>query len=328
MAVPTFTSVTPAFGPVGGGNVLKIIGTNFQLPAAQPASGPSVVQPPSVAVTIDGRGALFVDVISTTELAIAAPPFHGQPTDDPIPVVSIVVSNIDTSGVLIPGEIVTAAGSYTYKRPVIHDNALDPTAPQSPYTLVSAALITALRRQIISNVSQTTHVDYGEPGVLEITVGKIPAIVIQGPTITRDVARWHSESIAVDNGNGTFSIRKPPFVAKMTYTLVGITDNEREYMNLVGSLQECFERNKYLAVDIDLYNPNAGRVNLVLELTQPPTSTNAPSENNIRTFAAVCEVRGVEVQEIEPVDRTYNSGTPEVKVQEIGSTVVENIVIN
>jgi hypothetical protein len=328
MAIPTFISVTPVLGPVGGGNVLTINGTNFQLPAAQPATGPSVVQPPSVEVKIDGRNALFVDVISTTELTVAVPPFHGTPTDDPIPAVAIVISNLDLAGVVIPGETVTAAAAYTYRRPNIHDSAADPAAPQSPYTLVSAALITALRRQVISNVTQTTHVDYGEPGVVEITVSKIPALIIQGPTVMRDVVRWHSESIVVDNLNGTFSIKKPPFVAKMTYTLIGVTDNEREYMNLIGSVMECFERNKFLAVDVDLYNPAAGRVNLVLELTQQPQATSAPSESNIRTFAAVCEVRGVEVQEPEPVDRTYNSGTPELKVQETGSAVIENILIN
>lgn len=328
MAVPTFTSATPAVGPVGGGNVIVIAGTNFQLPVAQPVAGPSEPRPATVRVTVDGREVLFVDVTDTTELFVAVPPWHGAPTDDPIAAVDIVISNIDSAGVVIPGETVTATDAYIYKRPIIHDTAADPTAAQSPYTLISAALITALRRQVISNVAQTTHVDYAEPGVLEISISKIPALILQGPTIARDTDRWHSEQQVVDNLDGTFGIKKPPYVAKMTYTLIGVTDNEREYMNLIGSIQECFERNKFLAVDIDMFDPSKGRVNLVLELTQPPQATSAPSDNNIRTFAAVCEVRGVEVQETEPVDRVHDTGTPDMEVQQLDGDTVEVIPID
>lgn len=65
--------------------------------------------------------------------------------------------------------------------------------------------------------------------------------------------------------------------------------------------------------------------------TSPPQSTNAPSESNIRTFAAVCEIRGAEIYESYPVDTVQVVTAPEIDVQqdivEVDSETPETIVV-
>jgi hypothetical protein len=329
MAVPTLISVTPAVGPVGGQNVIEIIGTNFQVPSLPPVSGPAPFVPPTVEVFIDDNPALQTEVLSSTRLFVAVPAWHGvEIPDAAIPAVTITIRNIDVAGSLIASEEVITPDAYIYERPPIHATPTKPTAAPSAYALVAAALITACRRQIIENTSMTTHVDYGEDGVMEVQVSKIPAIVIQGPIIAKDLEYWHNETTEVELPDGSFTIRKPPFVARMTFTLVGICDNEQEMLNLEASVIEMFERNKYLGVDA---NPKVSdpttRTNLVLQMTQPPQVTSAPGEDNIRTFTAACEIRGIEVQEIEAFIREYKIVNADLEVHDIDGTLPETIEV-
>jgi hypothetical protein len=328
MAVPTITAITPAFGPVVGDNMVKVEGTNFQEPPAVPATGPVPDPAPTVRVTFGLDEATEVQVVSATELLVAVPPFRGPSVDGPLTSVDLTVENIDTSGVLIPGETVTQSSAYTYERPLLHGTSTKPTGGPSPYTLVAAALINAFRRQVLHNTTLTTHVDYSEDGVLEVQVSKIPAIVLQGPTITKDLEYWHNELEEVDIGGGINEVRRPPFIARAAFTIVGISDNEQESLNMQGAILEMFNVGKYLGVDLDPAVPDPDtRVHLVLQLTSPPATTTAPGEDNIRTFTAVCEVRGIEVRETEPVRREFTATDADLEAQHQDGTTTETIPI-
>src|SRR3990167_7876709 len=136
MAIPTFTSITPATGPTGGRNLVTIVGTGFRTWPAPPALGP-VPPPPAfgpapataapVRVTFDGEAALSVAVVSSTTLKVVAPPYRGNseaspthPSDGspplPLPATDVIITNVDDAGVAIPGEMVTAADAYLYAR--------------------------------------------------------------------------------------------------------------------------------------------------------------------------------------------------------------------
>ncbi len=73
MAVPTISSVSPATGHSGGQTLLEIVGTGFALPAAPAATGPVAVAPPSVTVTVGGRAATGVAVVSATTIYCLTP---------------------------------------------------------------------------------------------------------------------------------------------------------------------------------------------------------------------------------------------------------------
>jgi len=327
MPTPTFTSVTATKGPVGGDFIVKIVGTNFKLPPVQTVYGPTVPLLRSVSVKFGGEEALMVDVLSTTELVVSVPPYRGIAADDELLPVAIRIANIDLLGVEIVGEYVVESGAFTYIRPAIHDAPATANVPPAPYTAITAALITMFRRQVFANVVQTTHVDYAEPGIMSISVSKIPAIILQGPAVARDLERTHNEPKLVENVDGTFSYLQPPTIEKLSYTIIGVSDNERELVNIMGSIHDLFHRLKYIGVDVDPNNAAAGRVNLVLQLMQDPQITSAPSESNIRTFVAVCEIRGVEIYQTQAVDRMYETTAIEVQAQQVDGATVEVVVV-
>lgn len=328
MATPTIATLTPAVGPVVGDNLIRIVGTNFQLPPAVPLAGPAPETPPTVRVLFGIEPALEVQVLSSTLLHVSVPAYHGAAVDGALPPVNVTVENIDVNGVLIPGETITATEAYVYERPLLHGTSLKPTTGPAPETLVAAALINAFRRQVLANTVLTTHVDYAEDGTLEVQLSKIPAIILQGPTLTKDLAYWHNESKIVDNGDGTFNVLRPPYVARATFTIVGVTDNEQESLNMQGSIMRMFNAGKHLGVDLDPENPDpATRVDLVLQLTAPPSTTTAPGEDNIRTFAATCEVRGIEIYETDPVDRVFPADEAALEAQQLENGAVETIPV-
>jgi len=328
MPVPTITTITPAVGPTSGDNVVRIIGTNFQLPPPVPPAGPTPVVPPSVRVLFGGESALKVEVDSSTLLRVCVPPYRGPAVDGALLPVTIVVENIDANGVLIPTETVTATDAYTYERPVLHSTSARPSEGPAPATLVAAALVNALRRQVLANTVLTTHVDYSEDGNMEVQVSKLPVLILQGPNVSRDLEYWHNESKTVLNPDGTFNVLRPPYVERHAYTIVGVSDNEQESLNMQNALMRMFNVAKYLGVDLDPAVPDPDtRVHLVLQLTSPATTTTAPSDDNIRTFNMTCEVRGIEIYDTDPAQLVYPADTAVLEAQNQDGGVPETIPV-
>lgn len=323
MANPTITGVTASVGPSGGYALVFINGTNFKIGPAVPTTGPVPVTPTSVAVTVNNEPALRIYVLSSTEIWILTPPYHGAVTDDPIPAVSITVTNLDSLGVPISGETITAVGVYTYVRPVVRSTSGAPTAKPHPFALISAGLINALRRQVFLNVVQTTHVDYSEPGLLSLAVAKIPSIVIQGPNITKDLDYTHNEIDYIDLGGGATAVRQPPDVLRLGFSFLCVTDNEQESLNIMGSMQLFFMKNKYLSVQIDPLDSTKGRADLVLQVTQMPQATTTPSDNNLRVWIASADIRGVEVHLEENADELTNITEIDNQVQQLTGATTE-----
>lgn len=74
MAVPTFTSVTPAVGQSSGGTWVEIVGTNFRT-APTALTDPEVTTRPAE-VTVDGKQARIVQVISSTLIRALMPQYE------------------------------------------------------------------------------------------------------------------------------------------------------------------------------------------------------------------------------------------------------------
>ncbi len=317
MGVPTIDLIAENVGPTGGYAFIVITGTNFKLPDPVSSTGPTTVPSPPVSVTFNGEPAVRIVVKDATELWVLTPPFHGIATEDPIPPVPVTVTNLDSNGDPISGETVTETLGYTYRRPVLHNTQGNTTASPHPFALVSAALILALRRQVFMNVVQTTHVDYAEPGMLTMQVAKLPALVVQGPNVVRDLEYTHNEVDIVDLGGGISALRQPPDVVRMGYTFFCVTDNEKELLNIMGSFQLFFMKNKYLGVQIDPLDSSKGVASLVMQMTQYPQATATPSDNNLRVWVASAEMRGVEIHLDEAFDNTYDVTELDLEVQRI-----------
>ena len=325
MAIPTITTVLPNTGPVGGYTFAVITGTNFKAPASPAPSGPTVSTSVPVSVTVNGDLAVEILLLSTTEIWILTPPYHGTPVDDPIPAVNVVITNLDGSGNPIAGETVTATGAYTYRRPIIHSTSGNSTALPHPIALVSSSLILGMRRQVFMNVVATTHVDYSEPGVVSLNIAKVPALIIQGPNISKDLDYTHNELDIIDLGSGNNAVKQPPDVLRLGYSFLCVSDNEQELLNIMGSFQIFFMKEKYLHVQINPLDPSQGFANLVMQLTQFPQATTTPSDNNLRVWIATAEIRGVEVHLDETAYQVQDVATINAQVQQLTGNTLEVI---
>jgi hypothetical protein len=322
MAIPTISAITPNTGPVGGYAFTIITGTNFNLVTPQADTGLVVIFPPTISVTVNGSPALEIEQISATELWILTPQLLGQPVEDPIPAIDIVITNLDIHGNPIGGETVTATGGYTYRRPVIHSTSGNATARPHPFTLITSALVLALRREVFINVVQTTHVDYAEPDVMSLAIAKVPSLVVQGPNITKDLDYTHNEQDEITIDANTTNIKQPPDVLRMGYTFICVTDNEAELLNIMGSFQLFFMKGKWLNVNVDPLDLSQGSVNLVMQLTQFPQATTTPSDNNLRVWVAAADIRGVEVHLDEYAGQVYTTESLGLEVQQfVGETI-------
>lgn len=303
MAVPTISTITPTVGHSGGKTVIEIDGTNFALPPAPAATGPTTAPPPSVTITFGGRSATNVAVVSPTLIYCQAP------KGDPGAPVDVVLQNNDASGAPIGGEVVTRAAVYTYQRPDLRE--------ESELARVIRAFIQELKRQIVDNVVFTTNTDYDAntgdllnyTEVENVTGG---CLVIGNLDIPEDRIHAVNEEQDFDAGNGLFISRRPPIAVDAIMTLVGITDNSITILNLMQAVRTFFKKNPNLELDRDSSDPSLGTVEYEMEWTfGGPVSVNHQGDNsNIESFGGNITIRGILLEDMPGISRSKPAAIP------------------
>jgi len=172
MPAPSITTITPSSGPSGGGLLIQISGTGFQLPAPPATSGPTTPPAPTVRVLIGGRPARDVRVFAADRLTCIVPSGDPGPAD-------VALQNIDASGAAIAGELLIAVHAFTYVRP--------PLTTEADLTRLVRKLLQELKRQVLENVVLTVQTDFdADTGdALHLAqVAQLPALVLLGPELT------------------------------------------------------------------------------------------------------------------------------------------------
>ena len=298
VAVRTFTSITPTKGHTGGRNLVEIIGSGFQVAGLPPLTGGiSEPVPPTVEVLFEGVASSKVSVVSDTRMFALAPlsPFppvkasaYGEGDAD------ITINNIDTDGVLIPGETVTAADVYKYRRVQLSD--------QSDLVRLCRTMIQEWRRQVITNVTMTTNTDFDSEtaDLLNITdLAKLPGVVLLGPDMNEDRFFSLNQQRKSAVGSGEFTTRRVPYTVDIEWGILGISDRKIEGINLMAVVQGFFERNKVLRMDRDPADLAAGAVEYEIDLTDDGdlSSGATPNNSNLRTFSGRFVLRGFDIED-------------------------------
>jgi len=236
MAVPTIAALSPSTGPAAGGQLVTITGANFKVPVlVHDIPTPSTITP-TVAVTFNGRAARRIDVISATEVRVLTPRYYRvDPRADAFSAVTVVLSNLDASGVTIPGEVVTKASAYTYKRWEV-----GAPRPEPPVTRVVKELMWALAIEVERHTYRATHVDYGEEGsAVVISKAQLPSVNIS-LTVMPDYEHGCADMYPyeVDKGDGSFDLYEGMRTVQVALDVLiaGETANEAE--GLAQSLQD------------------------------------------------------------------------------------------
>jgi hypothetical protein len=310
MAIPTFTSITPIYGPSGGGSLVTIIGTNFRVPATPEES---------VRVTFDGIYAVRTDVISTTQLNVKVPHSHKKGKElqvDNFAAIDIVITNLDSSGVPIPGETVTASKAYTYRRsPSRLPRA---TEEHQVYKQVINETLWAFQRQITPNVAIGTSIDFGEHGQATTLEAKLPGITLIGPRIQEDMINRHRwadfEEIVIVGNPDKYEQFRNAFVTTFEFDAIIATNKRREMYAMIQAVIELFLRTPYLKVPITPSSPNAGYYNFPFVLMDPPDVAITEPNSDLIVGGSVFQVRCIPFRRDEADEFVYRVNEGEMDV--------------
>lgn len=292
MPTPTVQSVTPKTGKTGGGSLVTIIGTDFDVP-----TGSVPVTPTEVTVEFGaGQFATNVRVISRNKIT-CLPPAADIPVEPttlvPVPptalAVDVIVTNVDPGpdagfGALVDG--------FTYRRP--------DTTVQSHLTTVHKTLLKRMMQQIILNVVNTTQTDYdNQVQDLENRPerAKLPSITIIGPNIPPHRTVNYNDTTLVRTPAGAtptdYERRRKVAAIHMEYDVRVLTNSKAELLNLLQELIAFQQRNEYLEVLRDPLNDLGGMVRYPLQWTVPFAIADRASRADVREAVASWRVEGV-----------------------------------
>lgn len=317
MAVPTITSVTPAAGHTGGKTLCEIEGTGFRMPVPLPAVNGIVPESaPSLAVLFGDKPARQVVVVSPV-LAYAQSPIH-DPTDAGV---TLTVQNLDADGVAIGGEIATLPGAFRFQRPNLA------SADDSDLIRVIRAFVDELTRQVTPNVTWPQNTDYDEDTgdlLSQTETPKLPALIVAATDLEENdfyAVRDPQETANPDDPDG-FVTREPPVTVDVVFTVVGVSDNAAELLNLSAATKRFFRKNPRISMARDADDATKGEVDYELSVEDAPNvkiSVGA-SRSNIRSFAMTARIVGFDIEAMHDVQPRGPGGGDEATIG-IGRTL-------
>ena len=280
MAVPSLTGISPATGPTGGGDVVRLTGTGFA---------------PEVAVLFGDAPA---EVLSVREeagvsLADARTPAHADG------VVDVTIRNLDVDGASVPGGEATLAGAYRFLRPRI--------VAESDLTRLVRTLLRELKRQVIANVSMTVSVDYDDTtvdGMSVIAISQLPSLVLSGPRVVENrffsTNEPHEEVVPGASGPELMR-RRPPYTVDLSFTLTAASDRTVELLNLMAAAATFLNRNRWVELPRDPDDPAAGTTRWEMD-PEGEFQTRLDGRDDVRVFSCGFVVRGFDIDEGMPLD--------------------------
>jgi IPT/TIG domain len=293
MTLPTLSNLTTASGPASGGAFVRLTGAGFA---------------PRVAVLFGDLPATVLAVFADADLAVVD---VRTPTHEP-GLVAVTLQNLGPGGAPVPGEAATLPGAYRFLRP--------PLVVESDLVRLVRALLRALKREVLSNVSMTVALDYhdgADAGAFEaVPVTKLPALVVTGPRLQS--SPFYGENVAVERAavgpkGPELERLRPPYTADLLFTLTGASDRLAEVLNLMDAVVSFRNRTRWLAMARDPARPEAGEVRYELE----PEGEVRPSldgKDDVRAFVAGLRVRGFRFDEGMSLDRGRAVATASLEV--------------
>jgi hypothetical protein len=280
MAMPSLTSIAPVRGPTGGGDLVRLTGTNIAAHLTV-FFGDAAGQVLSVR---EESGLWIID--------LRTPPH----TDG---FVDVTVRNLDETGQPIPGEEVVLPQAYRYIRPRI--------IRESTLTRLVRTLLRELKRQVLANTSITVALDYDDTsadGLDIIALAELPALVLSGPRVAENrffaQNELHQEIVPGPSGP-EIQRRRPPFTVDLQFTLTAASDRTIELLNLMAAVATFLNRNRWVEMARDPDEPAAGTVRWEMD-PQGEFRTRLDGPGEVRAFACGFVVRGFDIDEGLPLD--------------------------
>lgn len=288
MAVPTITSVSPAVGHPGGGTVVSIVGTGFQLPPPPPSGVIPVPEAaPTVRVFFGSVEARRVRVASSTQLYVTTE--RGDPAT-----VDVEVRNVGPFGETLGSEHVAATAAFEFRRPDLTNRGV--------LQRVVRQLIVELRRQVHDEVVLTEHIDWPrdpEDVLRKVSDAKVPCVWLSGPTVRENRVYMENVKPLTQFGTGLQLERRPARTVDLVFGIGALANKESVLLELTHAITDFFHRNPWLYLPFVAGDsePDGVRYDLQAEVDQDVDSS--PSETNVRSSSGTIAIAGVDLLGLE-----------------------------
>jgi len=284
MATPILARISQDRGPTSGGDIVRLSGTGLS---------------DRIAVWFGGAEAQVLRVVrlENTTFADVRTPAHTPA------LVDVIAWNLDLEGLPIAGERSTLSQAYRYLR--------TPLTSEATLTRIVRAMLQALKRDVLENTTITVSVDYQEPvddegSAVAVPVARVPSLVLSGPVLREN--RFYrtveaEEEIVLGEHGPEVRKRRPPFTADLSFTITGASASTAELLNLMNAFATFVNRNRWLSVPRDPEDASSDRIKWELHL-DGEMRTKLASGDGIRAFTAGVVVRGVDIDEGQPLELT------------------------
>jgi hypothetical protein len=270
VAKPALSSLQPAAGPSGGGDVVRIVGSGFAARVAVLFDA----QPVEV-LSVRAEGALSIADVRTRAHSPGA--------------VDVVLRNLDAAGAPVAGETVALAAAYRFDRPQL--------ARESDLTRLVRKLLQEIKRQVLANTSITVSVDYDDTvlgGLDVIAAAKVPSVVLGAPRISEN--RFYStnvprEQVVMGPTGPEVQRMRPPFTADLGFTIMITTDRTVELFNLTAAIARFLNQNRWVELQRDPDDAASGTVRWEMD-PQGDFHTRLDGPGDLRVYGCGFVVRG------------------------------------
>jgi hypothetical protein len=282
VSTPTLTKLSQGHGPTSGDDLVRLHGTNFGKHIAVWFGGAEA----KVVRIVRSQGTCFADVRTAA---------HGPA------LVDVLVWNLDTQGLPVANESASLPAAYRYARGPLVDEAI--------LTRAIRKLIQDLKRDVLANTAITVSVDYQPPtddDAVVIPIASLPSLVVSGPTLRQN--RFYGtyeprESLVAGRLGIEVAKHRPPFTADLAFVITGASSSTVELLNLMGAVVTFLSRSHWLELDRDPHDASKGRVRWELHV-DGEARASLHSTEGVRAFTAALVIRGVDVDEGLPRERT------------------------
>jgi len=264
--------IEPVVGPTSGGNLVRIVGSEFA-PVVRVGFG--AAEP----VVVPSWG------LSSARIADVVAPSHDTGAVD------VVVENLDGRGQPVRGEVATARGAYEYVAPVV--------TSESDLARLVRTLLRALKRQVLANVHVAVHLDYDDAAgdTLRLTpLAKLPSLVLSGPTVRVHTPYRTAEPVDLETDGGEVLRHRPRLTVDLGFVVTGASSSTVELLGLLTATAHFVSRTPWITMLRDPARPALGAARWDLDL-DGDWRTQIPGPEQVHVFTAGFVIRGFDLDE-------------------------------
>jgi hypothetical protein len=270
MTTPVLNLVRPTKGWSAGGTLVQLDGGGFRMPTKQqPRMGITPEAPPSVRVLFDGKPATKVQVISSAIIRCITP-YH-PPTRErngvqiTNGVASVVVQNLDDDGNVIG--TATLSDAYEFVRPELGTKNV-----RGAWVRVADAFVEHWKNIFSENVRFNPSVDYdADMGELSefVEFADLPGIAITRVSFPDSAMEPEGGPVLQEVTAEVLLEKRPPMASDWLFTLILVSDNMGELLNLCEVVKTCFRDASKFRVQVDEDDPSLGEAEFSMVQTGP-----------------------------------------------------------